>query len=117
MSQPDTPCSLCRGACCESLMFPAMPSSKEYDEFLRARGKIAEDGFLIEIEARCPHLRAPCGSCGIYSERPTVCRNYIVGSPICLATISARRPGAWGKAILAAINTTQEKTVDDSSQS
>jgi Fe-S-cluster containining protein len=104
-SNPDShPCSICRGACCESLLFPtpreAVSDSKD---FLLARGRLIADGAFIEIETRCPKLTDQ-GSCGIYSSRPTACRTYEVGSDLCLATVKARRPWEVGQRILEAID-------------
>lgn len=95
-----TPCEICQGACCESLLFPHYGGETPQDEFLKARGRVL--GPFIELETRCPHL-ASCGSCGIYATRPRVCREYAVGSHLCLSTIAARRPGEWGERIKAAM--------------
>ena len=98
---PDSPCAICKGACCESLLFPyGLETNDDELEFLKARGRII--GPFIEVETRCPHL-ASCGSCGIYATRPRVCREYAIGSHLCLSTIAARRPGEWGERIKAAM--------------
>lgn len=84
----DHPCSICKGACCESLLFP-MPWDASQREFLLARGTQFSDS-LVEVESKCQHLTS-CGSCGIHANRPKVCREYEVGGILCLATINARR--------------------------
>lgn len=100
---PDSPCAICRGACCESLLFPHYGTESPQDEFLWARGRLVGDGKFVELESRCKYLGA-CGTCGIHAVRPKVCRDYAVGSHLCLTTIAARRPGEWGDRIRAAID-------------
>lgn len=96
------PCEICKGACCESMLFTYPSGLSLMDEFYSARGRLHSGHGVIELETRCPNL-TKTGKCGIYSCRPTVCRDYKVGSPMCLKTVELRRPGKQGIAILAAI--------------
>jgi Fe-S-cluster containining protein len=34
-----------------------------------------EDGWFLLFQARCEHIQ-PNGACGIYAERPQICRDY-----------------------------------------
>jgi Fe-S-cluster containining protein len=34
-----------------------------------------EDGWFLLFQARCEHIQ-PSGACGIYAERPQICRDY-----------------------------------------
>ena len=95
------PCSICQGACCESLVFPSATLSETEREFLLTRGTRFGSG-QIQVESRCPKLGAQ-GQCTCYATRPTACRTYKVGSQACLDTIDARRFGDQRKAILEAI--------------
>lgn len=94
------PCSICQGACCESLIFPAPAFTREGD-FFYARGKRVDSG-RVEVESRCPKL-TPCGSCSIHDHRPAVCRDYQVGGPLCVDTVMRRREGSQRAQILNAI--------------
>jgi Fe-S-cluster containining protein len=99
MSQSPTPCEICKGACCESLVFPAF--NEDLREFLEVRGRMVDD-YHAEVETRCPKLTA-CGRCSIHDTRPVTCRLYAVGSKACLDTVDRRRTGEQREAILAAI--------------
>ena len=94
------PCAICKGACCESLVFPGT-SHKPSQEFYLARGILLDSG-LYEVESRCPKL-TPCGSCSIHDTRPEVCRSYQVGGPACVDTVMRRRHGEQRAQVLNAI--------------
>lgn len=84
-------CRACRGACCESFSLPAPmvkvppPDGKRWLEL-----HATKDGPLLEFECRCTKLKAD-GSCGIYDDRPDVCRVFRPGGPGCLETVRKRR--------------------------
>ena len=99
MSPSPTPCEICKGACCESLVFSAF--NADLREFLEARGRMLGDHHA-EVETRCPKL-TDCGRCSIHDTRPVTCRLYAVGSKACLDTVDRRRTGEQRDAILAAI--------------
>jgi Fe-S-cluster containining protein len=99
---PTNPCAICKGACCESLVFPA-PELGDQREFLQARGVEFPISGHIEVESACKHLTS-CGSCGIHAERPKVCRDYKVGGLMCLITINRRRTPGQVQEICAAID-------------
>lgn len=89
-------CQACRGACCESFIIPAAdlrPPGGDERRWLELHATAAE-GFLgrreLSFECRCTALTAE-GRCGIYGERPKVCRDYRPGGWDCLATVKARR--------------------------
>ena len=81
-------CQLCRGACCESIVLPALPPGDE-GRWLGYHGRPLEGG-AYEIPVPCTRLDS-CGSCMIHASRPSVCRTYQVGGPACRATIARRR--------------------------
>ena len=93
-------CNICRGACCESLLFPLSGMNAEHAEFMKIRGRPIGIG-IVEIEARCKSLNAK-GQCGVYKERPDLCRQFEVGGTLCLDTVRRRRP-ASADAILDAL--------------
>lgn len=93
-----TPCDICKGACCESIVVTAAGFSDEA-HWLRLHGKDV-GGDSLEIEAPCRKL---CnGRCSIHDYRPSKCRLYAVGGPDCRATVLRRRP-EQAKEILAAM--------------
>lgn len=97
------PCEICKGACCESMLFVYPSGLPIMDEFYAARGRLYRAEGVIELETRCPNLIRKTGKCGIYACRPQVCKDYAVGSTMCRRTIALRRPGRTGEDILAAI--------------
>lgn len=98
------PCEICKGACCESMLFTYPSGLPIMDEFYAARGRLHREQGVVELETRCPNLQRKTGKCGIYACRPQVCKDYRVGETLCLKTIALRRPGKTGEAILAAIS-------------
>ena len=88
-----TACELCRGACCESEVYH-FTGNPVIDQYRRARYKtIKVDGVeCYEIEQPCKSLCPGTGKCGIYPQRPTVCKCYAVGSAACVSTVKRRRP-------------------------
>lgn len=85
-----TPCDLCRGACCETLVLPVELGlmSQQDKRFFRLRGDFEPGG--LRVDAPCRQLTDE-GRCGIYQSRPDACRTYEVGSPACRAAVRARR--------------------------
>ena len=96
------PCSICKGACCESLVFPT-PDLGDQREFMEARGVEFPIWGHIEVESRCKNLTS-CGSCGIHADRPKVCADYKVGGLMCLLTVNRRRSPEQAAQIIFAIN-------------
>lgn len=90
-------CALCRGACCESIVLPGIPSGEVYRWFLYHGQEIS--GGVLEFPLPCRHLET-CGRCAIHEHRPEPCRTYEVGGLNCRATIARRRP-AQAREILA----------------
>lgn len=89
-----TPCEVCRGACCESLIVP-VSAHKDSVEFFSTRGQVFTvlgiPNKFLEVQARCSHL-CDRGTCSIYDTRPNQCRAYAVGSKECRLTVKRRRP-------------------------
>jgi Fe-S-cluster containining protein len=82
-----TPCDLCRGACCESIVLTPPPT--DAGRWLGYHGTPLPTG-EIELATPCAHLC--CGRCAIHDFRPDYCRTYEVGSAACRATVLRRRP-------------------------
>jgi len=84
-------CDKCHGACCESLhlRLEGTAARMEWLAAFAAR-QLPGPGAMVELEVRCSQLTAK-GRCGIYEERPTICRNYVAGGEACLDVVKRRR--------------------------
>lgn len=82
------PCKECGGACCEGIQFNFKGLSPDFVKWAGFHGE--QDGERVTFNCRCTHLTSR-GRCGIYEERPEVCRKFEVGSPSCLAAIHKYR--------------------------
>jgi len=86
-------CEDCGGACCEDVMVPVSPvlCGPAGRGWLGTRGELVRrDGELhVRLEAPCPELSG--GRCGIYSDRPHICRIFPVGGDDCVDVIRRRR--------------------------
>lgn len=81
-------CRVCRGACCESFERPAQAVTLMTPD-------IVEWVKLHDASGRCTAL-TPTGRCGIYDDRPLVCRLFVPGGIECLETVRTRRtPGEY----------------------
>jgi Fe-S-cluster containining protein len=94
-------CSICEGACCETIV---LPLSVVFDqEWLAARGRRIPGTDAVELPARCPHL-GWTGLCTIYETRPHSCSTYPVGGAGCRSAIDRRRSGDHRERILTALD-------------
>lgn len=77
------PCHLCTARCCQyfALQIDAPTSEKDYDHirwYLMHEGIAVwmdEGDWYLEVRTVCRHLQ-PDNTCGIYDERPQICRDY-----------------------------------------
>jgi len=87
-------CLVCRGACCEDLVFPSKGLTPPTKAFLEVRcgGVVTlrgeDEGFVVD--ARCSKLGAD-GLCTIYDDRPLICAVYVAGGDACKETLLRRR--------------------------
>jgi Fe-S-cluster containining protein len=84
-----TACELCKGACCETFILELKLVNSDFYTWLAYHGKATESGVMFD--APCKHLTD--GRCGIYEDRPNICRVYVVGNEHCLRAIEERRYG------------------------
>lgn len=79
----DKACSKCGGKCCTYFCFE-IDEPEDYEEFEDIRWYVLHEGvtvhiddgdWYIGIENRCKALD-PYGRCGIYEDRPLICRSY-----------------------------------------
>jgi Fe-S-cluster containining protein len=79
-------CEQCTGVCCRYIALPIEEPTerRDYDDirwYVMHEGisVFVEDGdWYIQIAARCKNLQ-PDNRCGIYEERPAICREYEAG--------------------------------------
>ena len=92
MQQADrgvSPCEICGGACCESIVLPWVRGDTKTEAWLSVRGERI-DRETFALESRCKHLTNK-GACGIHEQKPDICREYPIGGRACLAAIARRR--------------------------
>lgn len=102
-------CEVCRGACCEELALAMAPllaavchDSADVGRWLELHGTRAPLPLGGELEVADGALRLECkctaldelGRCGVYDERPDVCRKFEAGGPACLEVLGRRRTAA-----------------------
>ena len=85
-------CEKCRGACCETWAIAPVnyESPHELHELVEGRTAGEADGYVF-LNCRCRHLTVE-GRCGIYQQRPTLCRTFEPLGEGCLRTLEAVRP-------------------------
>jgi Fe-S-cluster containining protein len=93
-------CQECRGACCETFDVPmtdVRPIADDpgtYQDRLRWIGlhgqTITEGPIRFRFACKCTAL-TEAGACGLYDDRPTVCRDMPVGGAECLEAVRNRR--------------------------
>ena len=81
--QEGPPCHLCSGLCCRSITI-LIPTPTNHKGLDKVRWYVAHKGvtlsieggeWYLEIETVCSHLQ-PDNRCGIYEDRPDICRDY-----------------------------------------
>lgn len=81
--EADDKCGLCTGKCCTYVtqQLDTPRSMREFDHLLWQVGHEGvevykdDDGWFLMFLGRCTHLQ-PDGRCGIYEERPLICREH-----------------------------------------
>ena len=84
-------CELCRGACCESLVFPVAKQSGSHSAntvWLRYHGEPVGDQ---EVELECKRRMLKDGKCSVNQTKPKICEDFKVGGIACRATVRRRR--------------------------
>jgi len=77
------PCAICKGACCEGVVYPSSHLDGDGLRWLGMRGLIVPGGVYL----RCPCRHLADGACAIHPTRPQVCREYRVGGVDCRAAV------------------------------
>ncbi|HYA38591.1 MAG TPA: YkgJ family cysteine cluster protein [Candidatus Methylomirabilis sp.] len=81
---PGNKCSFCRGSTCCTYFTHQIDAPRSMEDFDLLLWQIAhadtqvykdDDGWFLLVNNRCRHLQ-PGGLCGIYENRPLVCREH-----------------------------------------
>jgi len=81
---PENKCGLCTSSRCCTYITQKIPAPRSKYDFEHLLWQVSHegvkaykdrDGWFLLVEARCSHLQAD-GLCGIYENRPEVCREY-----------------------------------------
>ena len=92
-------CDECGGACCESFEVPLtdiQPPGQDELRWVLLHGRnmkrAGEHGNYSSVvfDCRCTALQ-PDGKCGVYFDRPELCRAMPAGGEECLEHVKARR--------------------------
>ena len=76
-----TLCSRCTAVCCR-LTVVLMPQDRVPDEFVRHDPK-GPDTMAHGDDGWCVAMDRDSYRCGIYEQRPQVCRDFVMGGPYC----------------------------------
>lgn len=80
----DTKCGFCTNSKCCTYITQHIPTPRSKQDFEHMLWQISHrnvqfykdsDGWFLLIDTACNHL-LPDGKCGIYDERPRICRDY-----------------------------------------
>ncbi|HHJ11679.1 MAG TPA: YkgJ family cysteine cluster protein [Chromatiales bacterium] len=81
---PENKCSFCRESKCCTYVTQQIDTPRSKDDFQTLLWQVShegvsaykdEDGWFLLFDSRCSHLQ-PDGRCGIYEQRPWVCREH-----------------------------------------
>lgn len=81
---PENKCSFCVGSKCCTYITQHISTPRSMDEFEHLLWQVShanvqiykdEDGWFLLLNTPCLHLQED-GRCGIYEERPGICRNH-----------------------------------------
>lgn len=81
---PENKCDFCTNSKCCTYVTQKIPTPRSKDDFDHLLWQVShnnvsaykdEDGWFLLFDTKCNHL-LPNGRCGIYEERPQVCRDY-----------------------------------------
>lgn len=80
----DNKCSFCTGSICCTYVTQHMETPRSKEDFRQLLWQVShqnvklykdDDGWTLLVEGKCQHLHIN-GDCGIYHERPDICREH-----------------------------------------
>ncbi len=81
---PENKCSFCTGSICCTYVTHHIDTPRSKADFLQLLWQVShenvklykdDEGWVLLIDGKCQHLQ-PNGDCGIYDERPDICREH-----------------------------------------
>ena len=81
---PENKCSFCTGSICCTYVTQHMDTPRSKEDFRQLLWQVShqniklykdDDGWTLLVEGKCQHLHIN-GDCGIYHERPDICREH-----------------------------------------
>ena len=81
---PENKCSFCKGSTCCTYVTQAIDTPRSKVDFEHLLWQVShhnvsvykdEDGWCLLFDTTCKHLQ-PNGACGIYENRPQICRDH-----------------------------------------
>lgn len=81
-------CVYCKGACCKSLTLDLSRFPADAIRWAAFHGELEED--RVRFRCKCQMLKN--GLCSIYDNRPTICKDFAVGSRGCIEAIKKHEP-------------------------
>lgn len=80
----DNKCSFCTGSTCCTYVTQHMDTPRSKEDFRQLLWQVSheniklykdDDGWTLLVDGKCQHLQVN-GDCGIYDERPDICREH-----------------------------------------
>jgi Fe-S-cluster containining protein len=81
---PENKCSFCPGSICCTYITHHIDTPRSKEDFVQLLWQVShegvslykdDEGWTLLVDARCQHLH-PDGRCGIYDDRPEICREH-----------------------------------------
>lgn len=81
---PENKCSFCNGSLCCTYITEELDTPRSKEDFRQLLWQVShehvkiykdEDGWTLLVDGKCQHLQVD-GGCGIYEDRPEVCREH-----------------------------------------
>ncbi len=81
---PENKCSFCTGSLCCTYITQHIDTPRSKEDFRQLLWQVSHqnvklyrdsDGWTLLIDGKCQHLELD-GRCGIYHQRPTICREH-----------------------------------------
>lgn len=107
MTKMTSPCSVCKGACCEYMLVNVDHLKSDHQLWFVKHGKLYTgvacrlDTVVVEVDHACRELTMG-GKCRNYDGRPEICKTFKPGNPLCLEAIERQRTPEQVKLIMEA---------------
>ena len=86
----NSPCFICKGACCETIAIAFKSIPKDNILWLNLHEGVMANRDRVRFDCKCMELSDE-GKCMMHDRRPQICRKLKIGSQACLNAIKERR--------------------------